>query len=107
MHSFGADAEHWLVETLLAIRESVLDALIWFSDLCLEFFNWLSQVRSSHHPFTSICRVHDMMPRLDLWASFGVAESVVMNVRPRQGFPALLTPSIRFAEPSSRRCQEG
>lgn len=43
MHPFGPDAQHRLIEALVAIREAIVDALLWFSDLCLEMFEWLAQ----------------------------------------------------------------
>lgn len=43
MHPVGHDAQHRLIVALIAIREAVVDALLWFSDLCLEMFEWLAQ----------------------------------------------------------------
>lgn len=43
MHPFGPDVQHRLIEALVAIREAIVDALLWFSDICLEMFEWLAQ----------------------------------------------------------------
>jgi hypothetical protein len=47
MHPFWNGTEQGLVEAFQKIREAIVDALIWFSDLCLEFFDWLTQVSVS------------------------------------------------------------
>jgi hypothetical protein len=43
MHPFGPEAEHRLVEALLAVREAIVDALVWFGDMCMALFDWLAQ----------------------------------------------------------------
>lgn len=42
------NTEHRMIEALVAIREAIIDALIWFSDMCLALFDWLAQGQVCH-----------------------------------------------------------
>ena len=58
MHPFGPETEHRLVETFRAVREAIVDALIWFSDMCLALFDWLAQGQVSLPLLTLLAQHH-------------------------------------------------
>ncbi|KAK9905737.1 hypothetical protein WJX75_005400 [Coccomyxa subellipsoidea] len=58
MHPFGPETEHRLVEALLAVREAIVDALVWFGDMCMALFDWLAQGQS--HPVDVIKKDDDL-----------------------------------------------